>query len=113
MSYFCNEQTRGVFLYTIQDWHDPLKIAREWMDMAAGHAETAVHLLAKQLRKDLREVYLGPTRKMDDEVMEAFIVAGLRQVNWKEVAERLLERCDKVEKACDDGTDDGGMADAS
>jgi hypothetical protein len=99
-----NRETREAYIHTLEEWEDPLGFAKEWLDIGA---DSAGELLAKQLRKDYREMYTIS----GDDLADALIDLGLRRVDWRYVAERLLLN---VERAAEqEESEAGGTAEPS
>jgi hypothetical protein len=95
-----NEITREAFFHVLTDWEDPAGIAREWVEMCG---DGAADQLAKQLRRDVREDY---DCVCNDDFASALHQTALRQVDFHQVAERLLcyapRRAEKRAAAGDD-----------
>jgi hypothetical protein len=91
---FTNAITREAFHQVLEEWDDPMAIAREWLDIGSGNPMSAVHHLARQLRKDFRREYLrGLQCRADHDflVWQCFRL-GLKAIDWRQVADRLLSR---------------------
>jgi hypothetical protein len=81
---WANPQTKAVFFDVLLEWQDPAGMAASWSDMSNGDA---VEQLARQLFKDLRAEY----GNIDgSEFIKVCCRAGLRHVDFEQVAERLL-----------------------
>jgi hypothetical protein len=98
-----NAITREAYFEILTEWEDPAAIAGEWMEMSGPDA---VDQLARQLRKDLRQEY----DQVDEDFMRACCHAGIRQVDFHQVAQRLLCYAPRTEEQ---HQLDAGDADAS
>ncbi len=107
-----NRVTREVYIRVLEDLDDPRAAAMGWLDVGAG---SAVAMLARRIRKDLWAEF-GNLR-CSDFLAEELFRCGLRQVDWKQVAERLLAGAmpnedddeDEVEATEEDNDADGGI----
>jgi hypothetical protein len=86
MTEWTNRLTREAYVRVLEDWPDPMAFAREWLDVGQG---SAVAVLARRLRREFRASY---GRDQGDFLVGAMHRAALRQVDWAQVAERLLAR---------------------
>ena len=92
-----NRQTREAWIEAMQMIDDAPGFAESWLDMCGR--EDAVELLAAQLFKDQKSW----ASRWDDPFLISLIVAGLRHVNWKQVARQLLSRAPVKEEATEEG----------
>jgi hypothetical protein len=89
-----NLQTREAYIDLVESVDDPLGFAKQWCDIGNGDAH---ELLAAQLARDA-QVWArecpGPG------VFERSLMrAGLARVDWKQVAERIIERARPMQVA--------------
>jgi hypothetical protein len=110
-----NAITREAFCQVIEEWDDPLGTAREWLDVGSGNPVSAVQNLARRLRKDFRREYLrGLQCRADHDflVWQCFRL-GLKAIDWRQVADRLLSRAfkEQYERSREDDADAEDAAD--
>ena len=83
---WANPETRAIYLEVAAEWNSDghREIAGEWIDMCGKDAGDC---LAVQLEKD----FWGQHSNCGDKLINTFCRRGLRRVNWRQVAGRLLE----------------------
>jgi hypothetical protein len=105
---FRNAETRETFFDILTDLirenpRDPMEYVRSWTDVGQGDAAGP---LSRQLRKDAHACY---GRAKDQCLMLTLMRAGLKRVDFKQIAAHLIWLTAPVETA-PEGEDDGAAA---
>jgi hypothetical protein len=95
-----NRQTREFYIDLLDSVDDPLGFAQGWSDVGCASARL---LLAERLEKDA----MHWARMCFDEPERSLIRAGLRAVDYHQVADRILERAQPVPVGKPKEDDDG------
>jgi hypothetical protein len=96
-----NSESRAVLIYLALDWlqDDASALQAQWSDVGNG---SAAEMLARQLKQDLRQQYVFRGGDEETRLMSALLESGLKRVDFRAVAERLLWRTEPAEQPEED-----------